>query len=445
VTHDYDVEAVSLSAPPSSAVIQSYRPAVLVRNNGVHDALAIGSLRIYSPAGLLIFTTAIYSGVISPGETQPAQAVDYWTPPALGRFMFIATVSCLRDQYEPNDNLSPTFVDVGPGEPTPPTPVAMHAAQHEEGGGDELIIDGLHGRTADAQTPLGHKATHQVTGSDAISVEGLPGILLQPQPIADHKSTHEHEGGDELWVGGLHGELADNQKPKTHDNAAHDPNFATTPHGNAAHDPNFAGLVDGKVPVALLGGTPKSEKFFLRADQSWQSPSRAIVIGTLPLMKSHPLTAYEVLHGFTPTELTKGATIHAVVHGQCWNESGPAQTSLSVNIYARDTGSPSYIEIGASAALTLDPNLRLQYTIDCYIYLVRTNAALHMFAIGTLNGIIADDQALMHKQAFILPHLEVFTPSPSLPTELSVRVTADDASGTVFGGILNVLHIGDLA
>jgi hypothetical protein len=68
-----------------------------------------------------------------------------------------------------------------------------------------------------------------------------------------------------------------------------------------------------------------------------------------------------------------------------------------------------------------------------------------MFAIGTLNGIIADDQALMHKQAFILPHLEVFTPSPSLPTELSVRVTADDASGTVFGGILNVLHIGDLA
>jgi hypothetical protein len=237
VSHDYDVGAISLSVPPASAVIQSYRPAVLVKNNGIHDALAVGSLRIYSPAGLLIFTTEIYSGTIAPGETEPAQAVDYWTPPALGLYMFIAYVTCINDQYEPNNSLPPSHVDVTAAPPPPPPPVQAHASQHEDGGQDEVNIDGLHGKTADAQTALAHKLTHQAAGSDQLDVSGLPGILAQGQPIADHHTSHELGGGDQLWVGGLHGELTDNQPAKVHDNAKHNPNYTTvTDFGNHLAD-----------------------------------------------------------------------------------------------------------------------------------------------------------------------------------------------------------------
>jgi hypothetical protein len=226
--HDYDVGAVSLSSPPASAVIQPYRPAVLVKNLGVHDALAVGSLRIYSPAGLLIFTTEIYSGVIAPGETKPALAVNYWTPPAIGRYQVIGYVSCINDQNEPNNSLQPCFVEVIPGEPPEPSTVPLHAAQHEEGMSDELNVDGLHGRLTDAQTPTGHKATHQAAGSDALDVTGLPGILADGQPIADHHESHEDGGGDEMNVDNLHGELYNLQKTKIHGNEKHDPNFASS-------------------------------------------------------------------------------------------------------------------------------------------------------------------------------------------------------------------------
>lgn len=238
--HDYDVGAVSLSVPPASAVLQQYRPAVLVKNNGVHDALAVGSLRIYDSAtGLLTYTTEIYSGTIAPGETEPAQAVDYWTPPAIGHYQVIAYVTCINDQYEPNNSLPPVIINVTAAPPPPPPPVQAHAAQHEDGGLDEVNIDGLHGQTADAQIPLGHKASHQASGSDQLDVTGLPGILGQAQPIADHHTSHQYGGGDELHVDGLYGELYNLQKPKIHGNEKHDPNFALTPHGNEAHDPDF--------------------------------------------------------------------------------------------------------------------------------------------------------------------------------------------------------------
>jgi hypothetical protein len=224
---DYDVGAVSLSVPPASAVIQSYRPAVLVHNFGVHDALAVGSLRIYSPAGLLIFTSELYSGVIGPGESEPAQAVDYWLPPALGKYMVIAYVSCINDQDPTNDNLAPCFVTVTAAPPPPPPPVQMHASQHEEGGGDEVIVDGLHGLLTDPQTARPHKASHQAAGADQLDVTGLPGILAQGQPIRDHHNDHENGGGDEMNVDDLHGELYNLQKPKVHANEAHDPNYAT--------------------------------------------------------------------------------------------------------------------------------------------------------------------------------------------------------------------------
>jgi hypothetical protein len=293
--HDFDVGAISLSVPPASAVIQSYRPAVLVRNNGVHDALASGSLRIYSPAGLLIFTTEVYSGTIAPGETAPAQAVAYWTPPALGRYMFIAYVSCINDQYENNNSLAPCFVDVIPGEPLPPSAVPLHAAQHEEGGQDELNIDGLHGRATDSQTPLAHKTSHQVAGSDTLDLTGMLGVLGTPQPIADHHETHENSGGDELNVEGLYGVLENLQKPKVHANEAHDPNYATSlelsnhladttavhtvatnleQKANKTEANGYPSLnANALIPVEQLGTGAAASGTFLKGDNTWGNPA----------------------------------------------------------------------------------------------------------------------------------------------------------------------------
>jgi hypothetical protein len=288
---DFDVGAISLSVPPASGVIQPYRPAVLVRNNGIHDALAAGSLRIYSPAGLLIFTTEIYSGVIAPGETKPALAVDYWTPPAVGRYQVIAYVSCINDQVEPNNSLPPCFVTIIPGEPPEPSTVPLHASQHEEGMSDEVNVDGLHGRLTDAQTPTTHKSTHQAAGTDQLDVTGLPGILADGQPIADHAQTHESLGGDRIQVDGLHGELYNLQKPKIHGNEKHDPNFAsatelanhladtTAVHavaknleqtGNKGEASGYAGLDEqGHVPDTQLATVPENGH-----------PNRALTLGS---------------------------------------------------------------------------------------------------------------------------------------------------------------------
>ena len=243
MTCDYDVEAVALVTPPASSVIQSYRPAVSVRNNGVYSALASGYIRIYA-ADLLIFESEIYSTTIAPGATGLAQAQDYWTPPAVGDYMIFGYVSCHLDQYEPNNNLAPTTIKVtGLPPPTPP-PVTPHAAQHEEGGLDEVSIDGLKGKTADKQSPL------------------------------EHVSSHQAGGADQLNVGALIGELAQDQNPKTHSNAKHDPQMATasalsshqaatTAHSAATNLANreTTGPLAGQVPQAQLSvGTAEPEQ-----------------------------------------------------------------------------------------------------------------------------------------------------------------------------------------
>ena len=87
---DYDIGVVGLASPPAQAVVTSYRPAVSVRNNGIHDAIASGYLRIYA-AGLLIFETEVYSGTLAPGATGTADAVDYWTPEPKARTSSRAT------------------------------------------------------------------------------------------------------------------------------------------------------------------------------------------------------------------------------------------------------------------------------------------------------------------------------------------------------------------
>jgi hypothetical protein len=262
--HDYDVEALGLITPPASAVVTPYRPAVQIRNNGVHNVLASGNLRIYA-ADLLVFETELYSNTIAPGETGLAQAVDYWTPPTEGKYMIFGKVSCPLDQYEPNDHFGPVTITVtGLPPPTPPT-VPLHASQHEEGGKDEVSIDGLHGLTADPQLPLPHVAAHQAAGID------------------------------QLNVGGLLGELAADQPTKVHSNSKHDPQMATatqmsqhqaatsvhTSSSNLEQKANkgiangYAGLdANVVVPVVNLGigsepgGTDASH--FLARDRIWR-------------------------------------------------------------------------------------------------------------------------------------------------------------------------------
>jgi len=188
---DYDVGALALVVPATSGPKSTYRPAVSVRNNGIHDAIASGYLRIYA-AGLLVFETELYSATITPGATGLAQAVDYWTPSAEGQYTIHAYLSTPLDQVESNNMLAPVTITItGETPPTPPV-VAAHAAQHEEGGTDEVSIDGLKGRAADPQDALAHAASHQAGGSDALNVGSLQGILAQDQPTQVHSNTRHN-------------------------------------------------------------------------------------------------------------------------------------------------------------------------------------------------------------------------------------------------------------
>lgn len=285
---DYDVGVTGLAVPPSTAYLQAYRPAVSVKNHGIHDALAVGSLRIYQ-ANKLLFTTELYSGTIAPGETEPAQAIDYWTPDAVGKYMFIADVTCEHDQYEPNNHLPPTWIEVTAAPPPPPPPVPLHAAQHEDGGADELNTDGLAGQLREAQTPKPHRDTHAPTGNDPISVlplhaetheeGGSDEIAITGALVGDHHENHEDGGSDELNVEGLGGVLANLQKPKVHANEAHDPNYSEKPHGNECHDPDF-------VTATALEEHKNAVTAHALADNLEKAANKGAVFGYAPLDES---------------------------------------------------------------------------------------------------------------------------------------------------------------
>jgi hypothetical protein len=200
---DYDVGVVALTTPASVAPLAASRPVVSVRNNGLFDTVASGYIRIYS-AGLLIFESEIYSDTLSPGQTGPASALAYWTPPAEGFYIVQGYASCPLDQNEPNNNLFPVTIEVRESAPVPPeTPVPIHASQHESGGEDELSIEGLPGRAQDAQLPVTHASNHEAAGIDAIDVTGLPGVLGQAQNAKAHAASHKVGGSDVVDVLGL--------------------------------------------------------------------------------------------------------------------------------------------------------------------------------------------------------------------------------------------------
>ena len=186
---DYDVRVLGLSSPPAAAVQTQYRPAVSVRNEGLHDTLVSGYIRIYS-AGLLVFSSEIFSGTLSPGATGTADAVDIWTPAAPGSYVVQAYATAPLDQDDSNNLLPPTTIVVAEGEAPPGPDVPLHAPQHEEGGADQLNVDGLSGVLAQAQPPSTHVASHQAGGADQLNVAGLAGVLANPQTPIVHSNAH---------------------------------------------------------------------------------------------------------------------------------------------------------------------------------------------------------------------------------------------------------------
>jgi hypothetical protein len=61
----------------------------------------------------------------------------------------------------------------------------LHHTTHENGGSDEVTVEGLSGTLADPQTPAAHKTSHQDGGADEISVTGLSGVLADDQHVID--------------------------------------------------------------------------------------------------------------------------------------------------------------------------------------------------------------------------------------------------------------------
>jgi hypothetical protein len=80
------------------------------------------------------------------------------------------------------------------------------------------------------------------------NITDINGIVL-----GNHNNRHESGGADELSVDGLSGDLADAQDPKTHDNTAHNPNFAEDPHNNTAHSETYITGIDTADGTTELG------------------------------------------------------------------------------------------------------------------------------------------------------------------------------------------------
>ena len=254
---DYDVGVLALVVPAKSAPKATYRPAVSVRNNGIHDALASGYLRIYA-AGLLVFESELYSATIVPGATGTAQTIDYWTPTTEGPYTIHAHLSTPLDQVESNNMLAPVTVEItGAAPPTPPV-VTAHAAQHEEDGTDELSIDGLKGRAADQQEALAHVASHQAGGTDALNVGSLLGVLATDQPAQVHSNTRHSP------VMATDAELDSHRLA----GAAH---TAATNLANRETTGIETGLVKG-AQLALGSKVDPAGDRYLRSDRHWHAP-----------------------------------------------------------------------------------------------------------------------------------------------------------------------------
>jgi hypothetical protein len=71
--------------------------------------------------------------------------------------------------------------------------------------GGNLDVTGNLTVTGSTPAPNAHASSHQNGGADEISVEGLSGDLADPQDPKTHASTHESGGSDEIDLTGLSG------------------------------------------------------------------------------------------------------------------------------------------------------------------------------------------------------------------------------------------------
>jgi hypothetical protein len=254
---DYDVAAVGLSVPPAAASLTTYRPAISVKNNGRYDAVASGTLSAYR-AGLRVWSSPVSSNAIEPGETGLATAQDDWTPDTEGTYVFFGYVATSKDQVEPNNNLAPVTITIGPEPPPPPPPVTAHASQHEHGGSDVIDVDDLPGQLRDEQRPEPHASQHQAGGNDQLNVAGLAGILGDPQTPVEHGNAHHTE------------EFTTQDELDNHANAGAAHTAATNLANRETSGPE-TGIVKG-AQLALGSVVDPAGDRYLRADRYWHAP-----------------------------------------------------------------------------------------------------------------------------------------------------------------------------
>ena len=150
-----------------------------------------------------------------------------------------------------------------------------------------------------AATPTAHKTSHQDGGSDEISVQGLAGVLPEAQPSTwalvsgkpttftpeAHKTSHQDAGADEISVTGLSGLLADAQTPLAHKTSHQaagsdvlDADTVDTYHASAF--PLLIGRAGGQT---LIGGTGVTDILKLQGTSgigTLTSPAVQLLVGT---------------------------------------------------------------------------------------------------------------------------------------------------------------------
>jgi hypothetical protein len=185
---DIDLGITRLISPPNPAAKGSaYNPTVEIKNFGRVSRSATGTIRIYEYArGIEIWRGTLSTPEIAPNEIYNAQTPTYWTASDEGEYIIIASIIVPGDQNPGNNNLSPVRIRVTTLPPPPPPAVQAHAQQHQVGGADEIVIEGLKGTTRDAQRPLPHAARHEKGGTDEIEISGLKGEAADPQKPKEH-------------------------------------------------------------------------------------------------------------------------------------------------------------------------------------------------------------------------------------------------------------------
>lgn len=120
------------------------------------------------------------------GTTTFFRADGAYAEPSASGLPVVDTTSLVED---PGDSTKEMRIDVGavatatvrvltmPNQDVDLTPntgtftSASHASRHQNGGADEVSVDGLSGLLANGQTPLAHAASHQSGGSDAVKLD----------------------------------------------------------------------------------------------------------------------------------------------------------------------------------------------------------------------------------------------------------------------------------